>query len=362
MKPVDKSVTMNRIGAAAFVILYAWIIVPVECTSQVASNTVDWGVQSLPLSRVGSAGWQFLKLPADARSTALGGIQSALAYGSANSSFSNPASAADVRDMDLQFSSMNWVAGIKYSTTAFVKNLGPIGSVGINCTYLNYGDMIRTEVSEGFDPNSGASLGIIPLTEGRGTFGAHDLSAGVLFSRQVTDFLQVGGTLRYLEEQIDDAKMHTWSLGIGTLYWTGLGSLRISMLGLNFGSDGQFESYQNRVAQPPVKVVLPMQFIGGTAYDILNSSGQGSQRLTLAAEYVKPNDGPSKYRVGLEYFAFSNIYLRGGYKFNYDEESYTFGFGAEYAVDPPFAVKVDYAYAALGRFHDAQIFTIGLTF
>jgi len=345
--------------------VYAGIIMVCASSSgysQVASNTVDWGVQPLSLSRVGSAGWQFLKLSTDARSASMGGIQAAIGYGNASSALNNPASAVDVPDMDVQFSSMNWVADIKYSSIAIVKNLGSLGTIGVNYTYLNYGEMIRTRVGEGTDPNTGASLGIIPLLDNQGTFTPHDLSVGVLFSRQITNALQVGGTLRYIEELIDDAKMSTWSVDIGTMYWTGLGSLRISMLGRNFGSDGEFEEYSGRQAVAPAKVRLPMQFILGTAYDILDTQGAGSQRLTLAAEYVKPNDGADKYRVGVEYFAFSNIYLRGGYKFNYDEESYTFGFGFEYAVAESIVVKVDYAYAKLGRFQGAQIFTLGLRF
>jgi hypothetical protein len=331
--------------------------------SQSTGNTVDWGVQALPLSRVGSAGWQFLKLSTDARSMALGGVQAAIGYGNANSSFNNPASVVDVPDMDIQFSAMNWVADIKYSSFAFVKNFGSLGTIGLNFTYLNYGDMIRTRIGEAKDPVTGAGLGVfIPQQENQGTFSAHDLALGLLFSRQITNSLQVGGTLRYVEEQIDDAKMTTWSLDIGTMYWTGLGSLRISMLGRNFGSDGEFEEYEGRLAYAPAKVRLPMQLILGTAYDILETKGIGSQRLTVAAEYVKPNDGEDKYRVGVEYFAFSNIYLRGGYKFNYDEETYTMGFGFEYAVAEPIVVKVDYAYAKLGRFNSAQIFTLGLNF
>jgi hypothetical protein len=336
---------------------------PLIAYSQVGSNAVNWGVEALPLSRVGNAGWQFLKLPTDARAASLGGVQAALGFGNAGSSFNNPASTADVADMDVQFSTMNWVADIKYTNAAFVKSLGTFGTVGLNFSYLNYGEMIRTRVGEGTDPTTGASLGIVPLLDNQGTFTPHDLAVGLVFSRRVTDVLQVGGMLRYVEEQIDDAKMATWSLDIGTMYWTGLGSLRISMLGRNFGSDGEFDEYEGRQAQPaPAKVRLPMQFILGTAYDILDTKGNGSQRLTIAGEYMKPNDGMDKYRIGIEYFAYSNVYLRGGYKFNYDEESYTFGFGFEYAVSDPYVVKADYAYIDLGRFPSAQIFTIGLNF
>ena len=345
-----------------YIVLSMIILIAFISRSQVASNPVNWGVQPLELSRVGTSGWQFLKLNTDARSMALGGVQAAVSFGNANSSFGNPASIVDVPDMDVQFSEMNWVADINYSTLAIVKNLGPIGSVGLHCAYLNYGDMIRTVIGEGFDPSTGASLGILPLTENQGTFGAHDLALGVSYSRQITNALQLGGSLRYVEEQIDDAKMKTWSLDIGTMYWTGLGSLRISMLGRNFGPDGAFESFSNRIAMSPARVRLPMQFILGSAYDLFNTKEKDGQRLTIAAEFLKPNDGPDKYRLGVEYFAFSNIYVRSGYKFNYDEETFTLGIGAEYAVEGAVVIKVDYAFAKLGRFQSAQMFTVGTGF
>ena len=352
--------TIQRVVRSTLAILFV-VAFHDECRSQVGTNPVDWGVEPLGISRVGSAGWQFLKLPTDARSAAMGGVKSAVSYGNANSALNNPASAADVTDMDIQFSSMKWVADIHYSTLSFVKNLGPIGTVGVHCLYLNYGSMIRTEVAQGFDA-LGNDIGIVPITEGLGTFTAHDLAAGLLYSKQITEFLQVGGTIRYVEQQIDDARMKSWALDIGTMYWTGIGSLRISMLGKNFGADGQFMSYEGRLAQAPARVKMPMLFILGAAYDILEQSKESQHRLTVAAEYVKPNDGPDKVHLGLEYFAWSNFFFRGGYRFNYNEESYTFGLGAQYPVSDELTLKADYAYAKVGRFKSVSMFTVGFGF
>ncbi len=83
---------------------------------------------------------------------------------------------------------------------------------------------------------------------------------------------------------------------------------------------------------------------------------------TLAAEYVKPNDGLEKVNVGAEYFFFYNFYLRGGYRFNYDEETFSFGFGVEYSVADDVRLKADYAFADVGRFKSVHMFTIGFGF
>ena len=352
---------MIRRWLVAMLPVFLTMLVWSESRGQVGTNPVDWGVEPLDISRVGSAGWQFLKLPTDARSAAMGGIKSSVSYGNANSAFNNPASASDVKGMDVQFSSMKWIADIRYNSLSFVENLGSYGTVGVHAIYLNYGEMIRTVVAQGYDA-LGNDIGIVPITEGLGTFTAHDLAAGILYSRQITEFLQVGGTVRYLEQQIDDARMRSWALDIGTMYKTGIGSLRISMLGKNFGADGQFLSYEGRLAQAPAKVKMPMLFIFGVAYDVFEMSKESEHRLTVAAEYVKPNDGPDKFNLGLEYFALSNIYVRGGYRFNYNEESFTLGFGLEYSVSDEMLLKADYAYARVGRFSSVSMFTLGFGF
>ncbi len=242
--------------------------------AQIDYNTAGYGVDPMDYSRVGTSGWQFLKLPTNARSTAMGGIRAAAGYGDASAAFTNPASAADVKGTDVQFSSMKWVADIQYSGLSAVTNLGEWGCVGLNLAYLNYGDMVRTEIGE-----FNGQPGIVAVTEGLGTFSAHDLAIGLLYSRQITSQLQLGGTIRYIQEKLDDATMRSWSVDIGTLYWTGLGSLRISMLGRNFGPDSEFPSFEDRIAQAPAKVRMPMLFVLGAAYDLMESTPDSPHRL-----------------------------------------------------------------------------------
>lgn len=338
------------------IILLLSVFPYISGTAQIQYNQTGWGVSPMDYSRVGTAGFQFLKLPTNARGAGMGGVSSATAYGDASSSFSNPASIVDVPDNDFFFGNMKWVADIEYYTTSYVKNLGNYGNIGFNLAYLNYGTMVRTE-------NLADDFGnILPVTEGLGTFSAYDLAAGVSYAQQITSQLQIGGIVRFIQEKIDDARTSTWSLNIGTLYWTGLGSLRISMLGENFGPDAQFTSYAGRIEQTPVKIRTPMMFILGAAYDIISPDKDDNQRLTVVGEYVKPNDGPEKVNIGMEYFLFHNIYLRGGYRFNYDEERFTFGLGIEYSLADNVKIKLDYAYMDVGRFNQVNLLTAGIGF
>jgi long-subunit fatty acid transport protein len=324
--------------------------------AQIQYNNAGWGVDPMPYSRVGTAGFQFLKLPTNARGAGMGGVSSAMGFGDARSSFTNPASIADVKGNDFFFGNMKWVADIQYNTFSYVRSLDNYGSIGINLAYLNYGTMVRTE---NLPDNYG---NILPVTEGLGTFTAYDMAAGLSYSQQITEQLQIGGNIRFVQEKIDDAKTSTWSIDIGTLYWTGLGSWRISMLGKNFGPDAEFTSYEGRIAQTPVRIRMPMMFIFGTAYDLIGLDKNNGQRLTAVAEYIKPNDGLEKVNVGIEYFFLYNIYLRAGYRFNYDEDRFTFGYGFEYSIADDVKIKLDYAYMDLGRFNPVHLLTAGIGF
>ncbi|OVE79681.1 hypothetical protein BVY01_01765 [bacterium I07] len=330
------------------------------CVAQIEYHEVDWGIHPMEMNNVGTAGWQFLHYPTNARSAAMGGIITALGYGNAASAMTNPASTADVESFDLAFSHMDWVADIGFQTVAAVKNLGSWGVIGVNFVYVDYGEMVRTENLETFDI-LGNSLGILPVFDDLGTFTASDMAIGLSYSRQITNKLQVGGNLRYLEERLDDAVTHNWALDIGTLYYTGIKTFRISMLGKSFGPDADFASFDERIGVQPVHVKMPMLFALGGAMEILEGQNGSPHRLTLAAEYTHPNDGSDKVNLGTEYALMDMFFLRAGYRFNYDVEGMTFGAGLNYGMGG-INLKINYAYLDVGLFNQLHMFTVGMSF
>ena len=66
------------------------------------------------------------------------------------------------------------------------------------------------------------------------------------------------------------------------------------------------------------------------------------------------------------YFFYLYIYkmvaLRGGYKLNYDEASFTFGAGVNTAVFGDFKVRLDYAYSDMGILDVVHRGSIGFSF
>jgi len=102
------------------------------------------GISPSNIERAGQSGWQFLKINGDSRQAALGGAFTAISNGDASSIFGNPASLADVKNINIQVNTLKWIADITHQSLAVAVNLGWVGVVGGSITMLNYGDIPET--------------------------------------------------------------------------------------------------------------------------------------------------------------------------------------------------------------------------
>jgi hypothetical protein len=344
----------------SFGILLAVLIV-LPCVLLAQDRTypdIGEGIEPAPFAQVGMTGWQFLKLPTHARYAALGGVSTVFSRGDAGVALANPASLADIENTSVVFSKMNWLVDTDYNTGAIVKNFGEWGHFGLTFIYLDYGSMPRTGIDNLVD-DSGEFTGQSELALDLGNYSAHDLAVGLSYARNITDRLQVGGNLRYISEKLDNASNGGVSLDIGTVYYTGLRSLRIAMVGRSFGPDTEIASYDDRIGVPASAIRMPSSFHLGMAYDLLEGGDTGPHMLTIGADFVHLSDASEKVNVAAEYGIMDMVYLRGGYRFNYDEEDLTFGAGIN-VMTSSLAMSINYAFLAFGRFDDVHMFSIGL--
>jgi hypothetical protein len=89
---------------------------------------------------------------------------------------------------------------------------------------------------------------------------------------------------------------------------------------------------------------IPLNFSLGASMDLYR---EGNSYLLAAAQLDNVVDRDETWNAGFEYKV-SVLFLRGGYQFNYDENSFTAGFG----VMLPTALAVyhiDYAYTDMGN-------------
>ena len=283
---------MNALKQSKIIFVVS-IVLLVSCKSLAQA-----GIDPSKIERVGQSGWQFLKINGDARVAAMGGAYVAASRGDAASAFGNPASLSDVKNIDISLSHVNWIADIKYQTIAIAKNFEDIGVFGINLAYLDYGDMLETINS----PISGEDRSEQVIT-GR-TFAAKDLAIGISYSKQITDKLSIGGNVKYIKESIAELSMNNWAIDFGTVYYTGLKSLRVAMTARNFGPDVHLTGYTEEYQAEAQDVRMPIDFRVGIAMDFFDYEGS-SNLLTLSLEGDHPNDGPENIFYVVEEYKWS---------------------------------------------------------
>tara|TARA_B100002052_G_C15832623_1_gene576127 strand:- start:7 stop:1026 length:1020 start_codon:yes stop_codon:yes gene_type:complete len=295
-------------------------------------------------NRTGQTGFQFLHLPTNARSAAMGGIMNGMRNSTVSSIFNNPANLVDVKNIDAAFTNISYVADISYMTAAVAKNLGSNGTVGLFFANLTTPDMVRTQNTLDQD------LGITVRSADLGTFKAGDVMYGISYAKKITDMLSVGGNFSRIEEDLAELKVSNTNIDFGLYYETGFNSLRLSMVARNFGPDTEFTGFTDLYGLPQT-VRMPINFRVGIGYDLI-------ENLSVYAEGAHPNDGPERFHLAGEYNVMNLLSLRGGYKMGYDEQSLTFGGGLNFNMGGV-SGRVDYAFLDYGRLSNVSVISIG---
>ncbi len=287
--------------------------------------------------KTATAGFTFLQIPVSARSAALGEASIALADLNSIGIFNNPAIPGFTNQThSFSASYSNWFADIKNYASSYSYN-SDFGVFAVGIILFDYGTMPRTTVSGGQK-----------VYDVIGSFDANSTSASLSYSRMMTDRFSFGISFKYVQEKIDKYSADNILFDGGVLYYTGLGSLRIAASVQNFGTNSKFINDEFK---------MPTIFRIGAAADVLGDF-TSEYRITLVAEAMHPNDGDEKVNLGTELSWNNIITLRAGYKFFYDEESYSFGFGLDPKLSIP--MSIDFAFADYGRLGNILRFTLQL--
>jgi hypothetical protein len=270
--------------------------------------------------KVGTLGGQSLKIGVGARAAAMGEAYVALSD-DATAVYWNPAGIARMSGQSLSLNHTSWPANILFDQAAYVFNIKWIpGMIGVNVRALTMSrDIVRTTY----------------LPEGTGdTFDAGEWAYGLSYARALTDKFSAGFSLNYVQTGLDDVKGSSTTFDFGTLYDVGVLGAKIGMSIQNIGSDMTFIDE---------KVKMPVFFRVGGSFDVMQ---QGENRLIAAAEFTHPPDNSEKLNLGAEYGFHDYLFLRGGYKLNYDTQGLTAGFGVKFPLTlvKSSVARLDYAY------------------
>ena len=300
------------------------------------------GIPATEISRNGLSGWQFLKINVDAKTAAMGNTMASIGRGDASSVFANPSAITGVKNMDLYAGTMSYVAEIGYNAFSVVKNLGALGVVAVSVASLDMGDIPET-INSPIGDRTEYSI------TGRNYTGGN-MAAGLTFARQVSDKLSVGMNVRYIQETIDDLSMSNVSFDFGTTFYTGYKSLRLGMTFKNIGNDVNLAGWDETYQTEPVDVRMPVDFRVGMAMELLPG-----ENLTLAVDASHPNDSPEKIHIGTQYNFNNMLFIRGGYKIGYDEDTLTYGLGVSYSM-----INASFSMVNMGRLGTVSMMSVGV--
>lgn len=303
----------------------------------IISLIISSTILSQDFKKTATAGFTFLEIPVTARTAALGESSIALSDMNSQGIFTNPASVG-FTELTHSFSASysSWFADIKHyaSSYSFKSDVG-IFVAGV--VMLDYGSMPRTV--------AGGGQRVYNVI---GSFNANSISLGLGYSKMLTDRFSFGLVAKYVEEKIDVYKANNLLLDGGVLYYTGLGSLRIAASLQNFGTNSKFIADEFK---------MPIMLRLGAAAEILGQK-DSDYRITLLAEALHPTDADERVNFGTEISWNEIIILRAGYKFFYDEETYSFGLGINPGLSLP--VSADFSFADYGRLGNTLRFTLQL--
>jgi hypothetical protein len=288
--------------------------------------------------KVGTLGGQSLKIGVGARAAAMGDAYVAIAD-DATAVYWNPAGIARLSGQSVTLNHTAWPADILFDQAAYVFHVKFIpGMLGVNVRALTMSrDLVRTTY----------------LPDGTGdTFDAGEWAYGISYARSLTDKFSAGITANYVQTGLADVKGKSTTFDFGTLYDIGILGAKIGMSIQNIGSDMTFIDE---------KVKMPVFFRVGGSFSVLQ---HGESRLLTSAEFTHPPDNSEKLNLGAEYAFHDYLFLRGGYKLNYDTEGLTAGFGVKFPLTlvKSSVARLDYAYSDLKFLSQAHRVSVNVSF
>jgi hypothetical protein len=312
-------------------------------------------LQAAGLKKIAQTGMKWFSIPMGSRPAAMGNAFTAVAD-DAGSIFWNPAGMAFTEGQHLYVNQTQWIADITVNSGVTTYSNKTLGIFAVSFAAVDWGVLHGTQRA-----NNDAGF------SETGNFNPIDFAIGVGYARRLSNSFAFGGHLKYVFEELGSAnvgrmdaqkiytaRMNLLAFDFGTIYATGFKSLKIGMALQNFSEEAQY-----RAEQFP----LPLTFKFGLAMNVMDFwMAEGSfHQLKVAVDAVHPRDYSERLHFGLEYAFRDMVFLRGGYKTNYDEEDLSFGAGLKYSVGG-LKFGLDYGYVQFKHFDAVQMFSFDFNF
>ena len=335
-------------------------------TTEIRAQDVGSGGGSLGESgsRSGTAGAVELLVPVTARFTGLGGSTTSgmTDMNGLEALFANPAGLSVNEGTGALFSRVEYVADIGVNYFGIAQSFG-YNNLALTVSAWDFGDIAeQTEVAPEISPV---------------TFNVNFLTAGLTYSRQLTDRIAAGASIKLVSESIDDVSANAVAFDAGMTYdITGTG-LRLGISLKNIGNELQFSGTGLTTAvrlpnqEPSANVnalniesesiELPTLLNVGLSYT--RDLGANSV-VTVLGNFRSNSFDQDQFSGGLEFGLMDIVYVRGGYQAAEDMDQTFFqgpAFGGGLKLNfGDTRLMVDYAYQPTDFFDDVQYITASI--
>jgi hypothetical protein len=304
--------------------------------------------------KVGTTGFQFLKIGIGARAVAMGEAFVPLSN-DATAMYYNPAGLTQLKSREFVCSLIKWPADINYGVVGAAMPVRGFGTIGVLAGALTTGEMKKTVPFKGWTGEY---------------FSATDWIMALSYGRDLTDKFAIGANLKLISEFLDNESITTWAVDFGTMYNIGIRNLKFAMMITNFGPNAKYISEE---------FSMPTAFKIGAIIEAFNFRNNS---LKITVEGAHPNDNVEQVSIGGEYIFREVLALRAGYRnfLKLEDKDRTvqidfqnqlaveepldgFSFGA--GLDVPISgsrVRLDYAYTDMSYLINAQRITMTLNF
>lgn len=283
--------------------------------------------QILPVlggQRVGLSTLGFLKNDLSPQSSAMGGAGIGLTP-NAFATNNNPGGLALLEAKSLAVSNLTLGAGVHQSFISYIQPAKNGSAWGVSLNSLNTGLMeVRTEF----------------MPQGTGEkFGNHFSFLGLSYGKRLSSKFSVGGTIKYVFENLGGATNQTATGDLGFLYQLGTRDLKFAVLFQNFGGNSSIGLVDvpnnfNRNNFPVSQSTVPTTFKMGLSFCLWEKA---NHRLISAFQLNHPNDNSENYRIGMEYKYRELLCLRMGYKIafkGHDLPTFGLSIGSRLGIHP----------------------------
>jgi len=274
-----------------------------------------------------SSGAAFLKIGAGARPAALGGNYVGLAN-DVNAVSWNPGGLGFLPERELSAMYASWLADMNYEFAGYAQPLSDSLSIGGSIIMLQSGEMEKRSDTR----------------ENLGTFSATDTCGTLAIAKKVQDNVSLGGSIKVINQKIDDESATGIAVDLGALVKTSIDSLQVGVAVRNLGPQMKFisEGYD-----------LPLTLAVGVSYSL--------PKINLSSD-LNYYDSTMTVGVGMEYTVIKALVLDLGYKAGKDnklEGLAGLSAGLGFTINK---INLSYAWVPYGELSDTHRISLGVKF